>query len=154
MSWKGIQLVLRFLFKEYIHKKRPKDISDAPDTNTSKLEMGYNLEKSLKEARETVYEGRKAVEDLTSSITQLVYEEDRRRKEFTEILATIQAVLNTFNNKSITVHRRHKEDMTLTSNLKALNSEILKATSLVSSSDIREMKEIIEKLADWESNEQ
>ena len=124
------------------------------DTDTSKLETGYNLEKSLKEARETVYKGRRAVEDLTSSITQLVYEEDRRRKEFTEILATIQAVLNTFNNKSITVHRRHKEDMTLTSNLKALNSEILKATSLVSSSDIREMKEIIEKLADWESNEQ
>ena len=126
----------------------------APDTDTSKLETGYNLEKSLKEARETVYEGRKAIEELTSSITQLVYEEDRRRKEFTEILATIQAVLNTFNNKSITVHRRHKEDMTLTSNLKALNSEILKATSLVSSSDIREMKEIIEKLTDWESNEQ
>jgi len=126
----------------------------APDTDTSKLEIGYNLEKSLKEARETVYEGRKAVEDLTSSITQLVYEEDRRRKEFTEILVTIQAVLNTFRNKSITVYRRHKEDAILTSNLKALNSEILKTTSLVSSSDIGEMKEIIEKLADWESNEQ
>ena len=126
----------------------------APDTDTSKLETGYNLEKSLKEARETVYEGRKAVEELTSSITQLVYEEDRRRKEFTEILVTIQAVLNTFRNKSITVCRRHKEDAILTSNLKALNSEILKATSLVSSSDIREMKEIIEKLADWELNEQ
>ena len=126
----------------------------ATDTDTSKLEVGYNLEKSLKEARETVYEGRKAVEDLTSSITQLVYEEDRRRKEFTEILVTIQAVLNTFRNKSITVYRRHKEDAILTSNLKALNSEISKATSLVSSSDIREMKEIIEKLADWESNEQ
>ena len=126
----------------------------APDTDTSKLEIGYNLEKSLKEARETVYEGRKAVEDLTSSITQLVYEEDRRRKEFTEILVTIQAVLNTFRNKSITVYRRHKEDAILTSNLKALNSEILKTTSLVSSSDIGEMKEIIEKLANWELNEQ
>ena len=125
-----------------------------PDTDTSKLETGYNLEKSLKEARETVYEGRKAVEELTSSITQLVYEEDRRRKEFTEILATIQAVLNTFRNKSITVYRRHKEDAILTSNLKALNSEILKTTSLVSSSDIGEMKEIIEKLANWELNEQ
>jgi len=126
----------------------------APDTDTSKLETGYNLEKSLKEARETIYEGRKAVEDLTSSITQLVYEEDRRRKEFTEILVTIQAVLNTFRNKSITVYRRHKEDAILTSNLKALNSEILKTTSLVSSSDIGEMKEIIEKLANWELNEQ
>ncbi len=126
----------------------------APDTDTSKLEMGYNLEKSLKEARETVYEGRKAVEDLTSSITQLVYEEDRRRKEFTEILVTIQAVLNTVKNKSVTVYRRHKKDAILTSNLKALNSEILKATSLVSSSDIKEMKEIIEKLANWELNEQ
>ena len=126
----------------------------APDTDTSKLEIGYNLEKSLKEARETVHEGRKAVEDLTSSITQLVYEEDRRRQEFTEILATIQAVLNTFRNKSITVYRRHKEDAILTSNLKALNSEILKATSLVSSSDIGEMKEIIENLANWNLNEQ
>ena len=126
----------------------------APDTDTSKLETGYNLEKSLKEARETVYEGRKAVEDLTSSITQLVYEEDRRRKEFTEILATIQAVLSTVKNKSVTAYRRYKEDAVLTSNLKALNSEILKATSLVSSSDIREMKEIIEKLANWELNEQ
>ena len=126
----------------------------APDTDTSKLETGYNLEKSLKEARETVYEGRKAIEDLTSSITQLVYEEDRRRKEFTEILAAIQAVLDTVQNKSIAAYQRYNGDAILTSNLKALNSEILKATSLVSSSDIREMKEIIEKLANWELNEQ
>ena len=126
----------------------------APGTDTSKLETGYNLEKSLKEARETVYEGRKAVEDLTSSITQLVYEEDRRRKEFTEILATIQAVLSTVKNKSVTAYRRYKEDAVLTSNLKALNKEILKATDLVSSSDIEEMKEIIEDLANWKLNEQ
>ena len=117
----------------------------APDTDTSKLETGYNLEKSLKEARETVYEGRKAIEELTSSITQLVYEEDRRRKEFAEILSAIQAVLDTVQNKSITVYWRHKEDAILTSNLKELNTEMLKATNLVSSSDIEEMKEIIEK---------
>ena len=125
-----------------------------PDRNTSKLEVGYNLEKSLKEARETVYEGRKAVEDLTSSITQLVYEEDRRRKEFTEILATIQAVLDTVQNKSIAAYQRYNGDAILTSNLKALNKEILKATGLVSSSDIEEMKEIIEDLANWKLNEQ
>ncbi len=124
----------------------------APDTDTSKLETGYNSEKSLKEARETVYEGRKAIEELTSSITQLVYEEDRRRKEFTEILATIQAVLDTVQNKNISVYWRHKEDAILTSNLKELNTEMLKATNLVSSSDIEEMKEIIEKLANWELN--
>ncbi len=124
----------------------------APDTDTSKLETGYNLEKSLKEARETVYEGRKAIEELTSSITQLVYEEDRRRKEFTEILSTIQAVLDTVQNISITVYWRHKEDAILTSNLKELNTEMLKATNLVSSSGIEEMKEIIEKLANWELN--
>ena len=126
----------------------------APDTDTSKLETGYNLEKSLKEARETVYEGRKAVEDLTSSITQLVYEEDRRRKEFTEILAAIQAVLDTVQNKSITAYQRYNGDAILTSNLKALNKEILKTTDLVSSSDIEEMKEIIEDLANWKLNEQ
>jgi septal ring factor EnvC (AmiA/AmiB activator) len=125
-----------------------------PDTNTSKLEVGYNLEKSLKEARETVYEGRKAVEDLTSSITQLVYEEDRRRKEFTEILAAIQAVLDTVQNKSIAAYQRYNGDAILTSNLKALNKEILKTTGLVSSSDIEEMKEIIEDLANWKLNEQ
>ena len=125
-----------------------------PDTDTSKLETGYNLEKSLKEARETVYEGRKAVEDLTSSITQLVYEEDRRRKEFTEILAAIQAVLDTVQNKSIAAYQRYNGDAILTSNLKALNKEILKATGLVSSSDIEEMKEIIEDLANWKLNEQ
>jgi septal ring factor EnvC (AmiA/AmiB activator) len=121
----------------------------APDTDTVELKTGYNLEKSLKEARETVYEGRKAIEELTSSITQLVYEEDRRRREFTEILATIQAVLNTVQNKSITVYCRHKEDVILASNLKELNKEMLKATSLVSSSNIEEMKEIIENLANW-----
>ncbi len=121
----------------------------APDTDTIELGTGYNLEKSLKEARETVYEGRKAIEELTSSITQLVYEEDRRRKEFTEILATIQAVLNTVQSKSITVYWRHKEDDILASNLKELNKEMLKATSLVSSSSIEEMKEIIEDLANW-----
>ena len=126
----------------------------APDTDTSKLGTGYNLERSLKEARETVYEGRKAIEELIGSITQLVYEEDRRRKEFTEILSTIQAVLDTVQNKSITVYWRHKEDAILTSNLKELNTEMLKATNLVSSSDIEEMKEIIEKLANWELNGQ
>ena len=126
----------------------------APDTDTSKLETGYNLEKSLREARETVYEGRKAIEELTSSITQLVYEEDRRRKEFAEILATIQAVLNTVQNKSITAYWRRKEDAILAFNLKELNKEILKVTGLVSSSDIEEMKEIIEDLANWELNEQ
>ena len=126
----------------------------APDTDTVELKTGYNLEKSLKEARETVYEGRKAIEELTSSITQLVYEEDRRRKEFTEILATIQAVLNTVKNKSITVHWRHKEDAILASHLKELNKEMLKVTSLVLSSDIEEMKEIIEDLANWELNGQ
>ena len=125
-----------------------------PDRNTSKLEVGYNLEKSLKEVRETVYEGRKAVEDLTSSITQLVYEEDRRRKEFTEILAAIQAVLDTVQNKSIAAYQRYNGDAILTSNLKALNKEILKTTGLVSSSDIEEMKEIIEDLANWKLNEQ
>ena len=124
----------------------------APGTDTSKLETGHNLEKSLKEARETVYEGRKAIEELTSSITQLVYEEDRRRKEFTEILSTIRAVLNTVQNKSISVYWRHKEDAIFTSNLKELNTEMLKATNLVSSSDIEEMKEIIEKFANWELN--
>jgi len=126
----------------------------APDTDTSKLETGYNLEKSLKEARETVYEGRKAVEELTSSITQLVYEEDRRRKEFTEILAAIQAVLDTVKNKSVAVYRRHKENTILASHLKALNKEVLKVTNLVLSSNIEEMKEIIEDLANWELNEQ
>ena len=126
----------------------------APDTDTFKLETGYNLEKSLKEARETVYEGRKAVEELTSSITQLVYEEDRRRKEFTEILAAIQAVLDTVKNKSVTAYWRRKEDTILAFNLKELNKEILKVTGLVSSSDIEEMKEIIEDLANWKLNEQ
>ncbi len=126
----------------------------APGTDTSKLETGYNLEKSLRDARETVYEGRKAVEELTSSITQLVYEEDRRRKEFTEILAAIQAVLDTVKNKSITAYWRRKEDTILAFNLKELNKEILKVTGLVSSSDIEEMKEIIEDLANWELNEQ
>ena len=126
----------------------------APDTDTVELKKGYNLEKSLKEAREIIYEGRKAIEELTSSITQLVYEEDRRRKEFTEILATIQAVLNTVQNKSITVHWRHKEDAILASHLKELNKEMLKVTSLVLSSNIEEMKEIIEDLANWELNEQ
>jgi len=126
----------------------------APDTDTTELETGYNLEKSLKEAKETVHEGRKAVEELISSVTQLVYEEDRRRKEFTEILATIQAVLNTVQSKCITVYWRHNEDTTLTSSLKKLNKEMLKVTNLVSSSNIEEMKEIIEDLANWELNEQ
>ncbi len=124
----------------------------APDTDTVELKIGY--EKSLKEAKETIYEGRKAIEELTSSITQLVYEEDRRRREFTEVLATIQAVLNTVQNKSTTIYWRYNKNATLESSLKELNQEMLKATSLVSSSNIEEMKEIIEDLANWELNEQ
>ncbi len=124
----------------------------APDTDTVELKIGY--EKSLKEAKETIYEGRKAIEELTSSITQLVYEEDRRRREFAEVLATIQAVLNTVQNKSTTIYWRYNKNATLESSLKELNQEMLKATNLVSSSNIEEMKEIIEGLANWELNEQ
>lgn len=124
----------------------------APDTDTVELKIGY--EKSLKEAKETIYEGRKAIEELTSSITQLVYEEDRRRREFAEVLATIQAVLNTVQNKSTTIYWRYNRNATLESSLKELNQEMLKATNLVSSSNIEEMKEIIEDLANWELNEQ
>ena len=124
----------------------------APDTDTVELKIGY--EKSLKEAKETIYEGRKAIEELTSSITQLVYEEDRRRREFAEVLATIQAVLNTVQNKSTTIYWRYNKNTTLESSLKELNQEMLKATNLVSSSNIEEMKEIIEDLANWELNEQ
>ena len=109
----------------------------------------HDLEKSLHKAKETIREGHQAVEELTSSIIQLVYEEDKRRKEFTEILATIQAVLNTVQSKCIAVHWRHKEDTTLASNLKRLNTEMLKLTNLVSSSDIEEMKEVIEDLVNW-----
>ena len=119
-----------------------------PTTDTAEL-IGNNLEESLKIARETVHEGRRAVEELTSAITQLVYEEDRRRKEFAEVLATIQAVLNTVQNKCITVHWRHSEDSTLTSSLKELSKDMLQLTDLVSSSNIEEMKEIIEDLANW-----
>lgn len=124
----------------------------APDTDTVELKIGY--EKSLKEAKETIYEGRKAIEELTSSITQLVYEEDRRRREFAEVLATIQAVLNTVQNKSTTIYWRYNKNATLESSLKELNQEMLKATNLVSSSNIEEMKEIIEDLANWELNGQ
>jgi uncharacterized protein YoxC len=124
----------------------------APDTDTVELKIGY--EKSVKEAKETIYEGRKAIEELTSSITQLVYEEDRRRREFAEVLATIQAVLNTVQNKSTTIYWRYNKNATLESSLKELNQEMLKATNLVSSSNIEEMKEIIEDLANWELNEQ
>jgi phage-related minor tail protein len=119
-----------------------------PSTDTTEL-IGNNLEESLKIARETVHEGRRAVEELTNAITQLVYEEDRRRKEFAEVLATIQAVLNTVQNKCITVHWRHSEDSTLTSSLKELSKDMLQLTDLVSSSNIEEMKEIIEDLANW-----
>ena len=119
-----------------------------PSTDTTELK-GINLEESLKIARETVHEGRRAVEILTSAITQLVYEEDRRRKEFAEVLATIQAVLNTVQNKCITVHWRHSEDSSLTSSLKELSKDMLQLTDLVSSSNIEEMKEIIEDLANW-----
>jgi len=120
------------------------------DLSTDITELiGNNLEESLKIARETVHEGRRAVEELTNAITQLVYEEGRRRKEFAEVLATIQAVLNTVQNKCITVHWRHSEDSTLTSSLKELSKDMLQLTDLVSSSNIEEMKEIIEDLANW-----
>jgi histone H3/H4 len=63
-------------------------------------------------------------------------------------------VLDTVQNKSIAAYQRYNGDAILTSNLKALNKEILKTTGLVSSSDIEEMKEIIEDLANWKLNEQ
>ena len=124
------------------------------DPSTSPIESEQPVkehcsEKSLKKARETVHEGGRAVEELTSAITQLAYEEDRRRQKFTEVLAMIKGILDSIQNKCITVHWRHKDDDVLISNLRKLSKGLLELADLVASPNIEEMKGIIEDLANW-----
>jgi hypothetical protein len=113
-----------------------------------KLEEVF-LAKDLKATRETLYEGFRAIGELTSVITQLVYEEERRRKEFQEILMMTKGVLESSKSKCCKVCQDNKIDKVLAPNLNRLVKELISLEGLVKGSDIREMKEIIEDLANW-----
>jgi len=74
------------------------------DSNSDSIDPIDRLEEifpveDLKVTRETLYEGLKAISELTSAITQLVYEEERRRKEFQEILMMTKGVLESSKSK-------------------------------------------------------
>ena len=113
-----------------------------------KLEEIFPVE-DLKVTRETLYEGLKAISEVTSAITQLVYEEERRRKQFQEILMTTKGVLESSKSKCCKVCQDNKIDKALAPNLNRLVKELINLEGLVKGSDIREMKEIIEDLANW-----
>lgn len=121
--------------------------SDSTDP-INKLEEVFPAE-DLKATRETLYEGFRAIGELTSVITQLVYEEERRRKEFQEILMMTKGVLESSKSKCCKVCQDNKIDKVLAPNLNRLVKELISLEGLVKGSDIREMKEIIEDLANW-----
>jgi len=124
------------------------------DSNSDSIDPIDRLEeifpvKDLRATRETLYEGLKAIGELTSVITQLVYEEERRRKEFQEILMMTKGVLESSKSKCCKVCQDNKIDKALAPNLNKLVKELINLEGLVKGSDIREMKEIIEDLANW-----
>ena len=124
------------------------------DSNSDSIDPIDRLEETfpvedLKVTRETLYEGLKAISELTSAITQLVYEEERRRKEFQEILMMTKGVLESSKSKCCKVCQDNKIDKALAPNLNRLVKELINLEGLVKGSDIREMKEIIEDLANW-----
>ena len=124
------------------------------DSNSDSIDPIDRLEEifpveDLKVTRETLYEGLKAISELTSAITQLVYEEERRRKEFQEILMMTKGVLESSKSKCCKACQDNKIDKALAPNLNRLVKELINLEGLVKGSDIREMKEIIEDLANW-----
>ncbi len=124
------------------------DPSSNPIEPVDTLEEVFPVE-DLKATRETLYEGLKAVGELTRAIIQLVFEEDRRRQEFQEILMMTKGVLESSKTKCCKACHDNKVDKTLAPKLSRLVKELIDLEGLVNGSDIREMKEIIEDLAKW-----
>ena len=64
------------------------------DSSTDPSKLSNLMEKiSIEDTKDTIFDGLRAIELLTNTISGMVYEEDKRRKKFQEILVATKGTL-------------------------------------------------------------
>jgi lipopolysaccharide biosynthesis regulator YciM len=100
--------------------------------------------------KEIVLQGVKSIETVTELISQLVYEEDKRRSQFKDILKMIKNLLELNSHKTHTIARQlGRKHPSLTGSLARMLMDLADLEDLVSYKEIKDMKEVIEDLDNW-----
>jgi lipopolysaccharide biosynthesis regulator YciM len=100
--------------------------------------------------KEIVLQGVKSIETVTELISQLVYEEDKRRSQFKDILKMIKNLLELNSHKTHTIARQlGRKHPSLTGSLARMLMDLADLEDLVSCKEIGEMKAVIDDLDNW-----
>lgn len=100
--------------------------------------------------KEIVLQGVKSIETVTELISQLVYEEDKRRSQFKDILKMIKNLLELNSHKTHTIARQlGRKHPSLTGSLARMLMDLADLEDLVSCKEIGEMKVVIDDLDNW-----
>jgi len=100
--------------------------------------------------KEIVRQGVKSIETVIELISQVVYEEDKRRSQFKDILKMIKNLLELNSHKTHTIARQlGRKHPSLTGSLARMLMDLADLEDLVSCKEIKDMKEVIEDLDNW-----
>ena len=100
--------------------------------------------------KEVILQGVKSIGTVTELISQLVYEEDKRRSQFKDILKMVKNLLESNSHKTHTIARQYgRKHPPLTGPLARMLMDLADLEDLVSCKEIEEMKEVIEDLDNW-----
>jgi len=100
--------------------------------------------------KEIILQGVKSIGTVTELISQLVYEEDKRRSQFKDILKMVKNLLESNSHKTHTIARQYgRKHPPLTGPLARMLMDLADLEDLVSCKEIEEMKEVIEDLDNW-----
>jgi lipopolysaccharide biosynthesis regulator YciM len=106
--------------------------------------------KEVENLKEIVLQGVKSIETVTELISQLVYEEDKRRSQFKDILKMIKNLLESNSHRAHTIARQlGRKHPSLTGSLARMLMDLADLEDLVSCKEIKDMKEVIEDLDNW-----
>jgi hypothetical protein len=100
--------------------------------------------------KEIILQGVKSIGTVTELISQLVYEEDKRRSQFKDILKMVKNLLELNSHRIHTIARQYgRKYPPLTGPLARMLMDLADLEDLVSCKEIEEMKEVIEDLDNW-----
>jgi glycerol-3-phosphate dehydrogenase len=106
--------------------------------------------REVENLKKIILQGVKSIGTVTELISQLVYEEDKRRSQFKDILKMVKNLLESNSHKTHTIARQYgRKHPPLTGPLARMLMDLADLEDLVSCKEIEEMKEVIEDLDNW-----
>lgn len=110
--------------------------------------MSENQE--IETIRRTILKGVKSIETATDLVTQLVYEEEKRRNQFKNILTMIRSMLESNSHQIHNIAKQYgRKHPSLKAPLTRMLMGLTDLKDLAFCQGIEEMKEVIEDLNNW-----